>query len=448
MTERDIKAVETYTPRQYNPHTTRKLSARETGSYRSLTPSNYELQGRSAVATAMRTLQNKIKQLEGDNDALRRRYKELEDRYLEERERLQLRRTDDFAAVQTWEVSARDELLLGELRRAQGSVEEHKAKSQILEGKIRLLESEIKRANEEAAIERENSSLHLSSAQRKLRAAEEEVRELKSASQRLGSSQSIKQEELLQAETLISSLKDELSYLRDHSQLQRSTLQSSLAVKETQLAQYGAEYEAKIHRMQVESRSVHELAENYRRQLEYFKRELSQTSGLPAAKASADCWSAVGSRPQSNREEAGSDLRLSQRTEPVGKDARLSDQSTLKSLKSKSKGAKQPRTTGKSLTPRAKKKAKPVPAASPRPQTSRTREDTELDWEIRRLTETIASLSKKYRLMLESSYSSTSDLRALRLDLTSIAEALEVKSNELYRLKRLQQSALRDRMVV
>jgi chromosome segregation ATPase len=379
----------------------------------------------------MRSLQEKIKWLERENEELRLNYEELEEGYLSEKERWQHRLLNEVGSAKekAREVYSRDEALSTELKRAQQSLEEFKDKFQIAEGRIRLLENEHRRAGEQASIERENLNLQLINTQRKLEAAEEEVRDLKTAVQRHESNRGIQLEELLQAENLISSLKDELSYLRDHSEQQRTTLESGLAATEVRLAKQNTDYEQQLRQMEVKYTSSQELLESHRRQIEYLKQELAE---LQAAKE--------------EHEEAREKLvRQSHRAELVAKEAMSLNGQLAEAVKAQRasvhpKVAKRP--TNKSLTPRTKKTSK----TQSRPQTSRPRKGAEIDWEIRQLEDTIAGLNRQYRQMLHSSYTSSSDLRPLRVELNAIAESLEDKTRELSRLKRLQQASLKEQL--
>lgn len=440
MFEGNIKTFQTYTPRlDPNAHNSRqpRLSVKDLDDYRSPSPLQSESRDRSkAVASAMRSLQEKIKQLEGENAGLRSNYVELEDRYVRDRERWQQKLLTEVGAVNEKhrDVHIRDERLSVELNRTRESFEELKEKLQIAEGRVRVLETENRRSNEQTSIDRENGNLQIINLQRKLEQVEDEAKELRLINQRLETDRKVQAEELMQAEQLITSLKDELSYLRDHSELTRSTLQSSLASSEAQLIKKNAEYEQQLRQLEVKNRSLTELSENHKRQLEYLKKEIAE---IQQAKGESDIA-------------RHSMLKKSQRAEAVVKDAMSLNEQLVDAVKTQKyrrtqprKTTKRPRSASKPLTPKPKAAERHVPAQA---QTSRTRESTEVDWEIRRLEDTISNLNKQYRNMLQNSYTSSTDLKSLRVQLNAIAETLEDKTNELYRLKRMQQTALKEQI--
>jgi hypothetical protein len=124
------------------------------------------------------------------------------------------------------------------MKRALAAVEEYKEKLKIAESRLRVQETGGRREQGQTVIEKEAYSAKLRRLNTRLETTEEEARELRATNQRLAADQAVQREEVVQAEKLIASLKEELSYLRDH--------------------------------------SLTELSENHKGQLDYLKKELTE----------------------------------------------------------------------------------------------------------------------------------------------------------------------------
>jgi hypothetical protein len=399
-------------------------------------------------------MQDRIADLERENEGLKVKHSSSEDKWLRETDRLQHRLSSGSVSVHqsTRELHVRCDQLTADLQRVGEIAEEFKDKLHIAEGRVRLLETEGRRANEQASIEQENWSLQLTSARRKLEAAEEEAKELRSANQRLELDRRVRQEELSQTERLVETLKEELRYLRDHSDLQRVHLQGSLSSAEAQLGQEKAEHELQVRQLEVKNRALQELSENLRKQLEHLKKALD-TQQTAETKARVDQVSLSHQAPSRVANDATRPQKSTTRTAKALHTCRT--HRTSKPSKTDSVGTSRPQTSQEDavrelrvspLSPRTSELLRPESIASSQLPTSRLRENTEVDLEIRRVEETMARLNKQYRELLETSHGSSADLKSLRVELNAIGESLETKTNELYRLKRQQQSTLRERL--
>lgn len=410
-----------------------------------------------SVANAMRSMQDRIADLERENEGLKAKYASSEDKWLRETDRLQHRLSSESVSVHqtTRELHVRCDQLRADLQRVGEIAEEFKDKLHIAEGRVRLLETEARRVNEQASIEQENWSLQLTSARRKLEAAEEEAKELRSANQRLELDRRVRQEELSQSERLVETLKEELRYLRDHSDLQRVNLQGSLSSAEVQLGQEKTEHELQVRQLEVKNRVLQELSENLRRQLEHLKRALDrqQTAETKArvdrvslSQHSYQAPSRVSNDTTKPQKSTTRSAKASHtcRTYRTSKPSKIDSNGTSRPQTSQEDAVRELRVSP--LSPRTSELLRPESIASSQLPTSRLRENTEVDLEIRRVEETMARLNKQYRELLETSHGSSTDLKSLRVELNAIGESLETKTNELYRLKRQQQSTLRERL--
>lgn len=334
-----------------------------------------------AVAQAMRSLQEKIRHLDSENEGLRRRLVSLDQRYTQEREQWQ-RYAGHGGTTTVKSVTSPHESTQGDLKRALAAVEEYKEKLRIAESQLRVQQTEGRREQGQAVIEKEAYSLKLGRLSSRLETVEEEAKELRATNQRLEAARAVHHEEIVQAEKLIVSLKEELSYLRDHCDLQKSTLQSSFASSEAQLSSQIEEYKQKLRQLEVRNHSLTELSDNHKQQLDYLKKELTELQRLRSHDESATL-------------------------QPKTKPSQLKLNRTRRSRLTQSRSRQQSHHSQESLEERA---------------------------EIGRLQEAIATLNQQYRHLLETS--SAVDLQTLRLELNSIAETLEDNTSQLIRLKR------------
>ncbi|CAG9331794.1 unnamed protein product [Blepharisma stoltei] len=396
-----------------------------------------------SLAGAMRALQDKIHLLETENSDLKERLIAAESKGQKDREQWQARCMEELKQASTKDKSMQSRILEleEELRKHLQRVLILEEQLKIKETQIRHCENEIKRNIDQYVIDKENTSLQLEHLQKQLVAKSKEEKNLKLAAEKSEREKNLANEELAQEKRISSGLKAEVQYLRENASSQRSSLQKNFEIIEAELTKQNQDFSQKIRELEIKLRSLKELNNNQSQQIDFLKKENQQLQ--TANKVSED------SRVEVLRNKTNDDSMLSQKKVPrkPSRSGKLSvtiksksptPHSSTKSLLSEpNRTARHPYgTQKKSLGERSLSQLMP----------NKAERDEDCQTDIEKVEQEISSLNIKYKRLLQHSQEATGDLGGLRRELSSLAADMEKKNEELYELKRRQQSILKQRL--
>ena len=363
-----------------------------------------EFAGSKAYSLAMKALQDRIQSLETENIRLQETLSVQESKGFQDKSKLQQRYLQDLE-----DAKARETSLIKQLEEAQDALH---AKNRLV-GK---LEDDCRAAIERGREQGEDSTKtairlrdeleqRTSQTEHLRKQLESKVADLQTLQQLLTKSESdsrVLQEQIERSQELVATLQGELDFLRTNGHAQRLTLQKNLSHVETELGKQNAEYLQRMRQLEVKNKHLTDLAESQKSQLEYLKQEVIELQRM-------------------NRESEEGRLALLQGRGSVD-------------LGEQEKKQKTHRPKRQDSTHRSKRSSPP-----PQKEVEEGDETTE-----ERLEREIAAYNRQYKALLQKSQEPGADLASLRVELNSVAAAMEAKSNHLYSLKK-QRSFSRDK---
>ena len=367
-----------------------------------------EASSSKAYTLAMKALQDRIQSLETDNLRLQETLSVQESKGYQEKSKLQQRYLQDLE-----EAKGKETALVKKLEEMQDALHAKNREIAKLEddcraadGRGRGQEDERRKAFSRLQDELEQRTAQVEHLRKQL---DSKGNELQTTQQLLAKSEAdsrVLQEQYERSQELVSTLQGELEFIRSNGQAQRHTLQKNLSHVETELGKQNADYLQRMRQLEVKNKHLTDLAESQKSQLDYLKQEMLELQRM-------------------NRQSEEARLAMLQ-----GKGRSTPDSVDLgeHEKKQRTHRVKRPESTHRS------KRSSPLPK-----EAEESEETTE-----ERLEREIAAYNRQYKSLLHKSQEPGADLASLRVELNSVAAAMEAKSNHLYSLKK-QRSFTRDK---
>ena len=406
-----------------------------------------------SVASAMRALQDRIRALEGENSALRHTIKMYEDKSKNELERLQQRYYQD-----TQYATDKEKTFVNKQRELEEELRKHIARGNQMQDRLAISETEAKHLREELKrtedlyrIEKENWSLERESYHRALSSKNNEEKSLAGLVKKLESEKEIIADELKQQRNINQTMQAELEFIQKNSETRTYSLQKNLEQIENELAKQNSDNLQKLKQVEIQNKSLVAQLEQRDKQVNFLKSEVEKLQR--SLKDSEDAR--VSLLSQSSKENLSSNTPRKARsilktprsnsrpasTTRMRSTPRSSDSHTPRSHRvapiNRSKSRKDDLSSSQNLS--ATHRASPYNNHTSESEDSIAREIASTEREIN-------EMNKRYKSLLRRSYEGGVDLPTIRAEIGNLAQSLEVKSNELYLLKKKQSSILRDRL--
>ena len=379
-----------------------------------------------AYSLAMKALQDRIQTLESDNLRLQEFASVNESKGYQERSKLQQRYIEEIEEGKAKELDLvkKIEELQDALHAKNRTVTKLEEDNRAVEARVRGVEEEMRKGSQRMESEHEQKSSQLDHVKKQLESRATEIQSLQHLLTKTESDSRLTLEELSHAKELIATLQSELDFLRRNGQAQRSTLQKNLSHVETELSKQNSEYLQRMRQLEVKNKHLQDLADSQKSQLEYLKQEVVELQKMNRQSEEARIALLQGrghSRPGS-----------SEPAEP-GEKQRHSKvhRSKRSSTSQKSKRSETPQDDQYYAEVQTEAVVKEV-KESDDPATEE------------RLEREIAAYNRQYKALLQKSQEPGADLASLRVELNSVAAAMEAKSNHLYTIKK-QRSFARER---
>lgn len=369
-----------------------------------------EVSSSKAYTLAMKALQDRIQALETSNLRLQETLSVQEAKEYQERSRLQQRYLQDLEEGKAKEAALAKKL--EELQDALYTKSRQVAKLEddyrAAEGRGRGQEDESRKAHSRLQEELEQRTAQVEHLRKQL---DSKGNELQTVQQMLGKSEAdsrVLQEQFERSQELVANLQGELEFLRTNGQVQRHTLQKNLSHVETELGRQNADYLQRMRQLEVKNKHLTDLAESQKSQLDYLKQEVLELQRM-------------------NRQSEEARLAMLQ-----GKGVSRPESVDLGEQEKKHRMHRGKRPDSAHRSKRS----------SPPPRESEESDETTEE----RLEREIAAYNRQYKSLLHKSQEPGADLASLRVELNSVAAAMEAKSNHLYSLKK-QRSFTREKPV-
>lgn len=373
---------------------------------------NFASKDSKACAGAMRALQERLKDLESENIDLKDKQIVLESRCNNDREKWQTRLMEEVQLNKE-----KESLYSNKLHEQEEQIERLQLRICTLEEQVKIKETQVKYAEkdtfrlmEQFKVDVESLNIQIELLQKALNEKSSETKSTSSAVDRLEREKNLIAEELKQEKRISSSLQSEVNFLRENHENQRSSLQKNLEALESNLLKNTSELTSKVKELEIKNKSLREMNSNQSRQIEHLRKEISELSKL-------------NKRSEENKE-----------PKDVKKQNESIKRTPVKSLSRTNIRSKSPQKT--------LKKEKSLTGLGPR----------ESEDDVRKMIEesekNLDKLNQRYKTLLGLSYKDTSDLATVRKDMAKIADEIDLKSEELYDLKKKQQEFLRAKLLV
>ena len=381
---------------------------------RSPSINTYNLASRDskACAGAMRALQDRLKDLESENIDLKDKQIVLESRCNNDREKWQTRLMEEVQLNKE-----KESLYSNKLHEQEEQIERLQLRICTLEEQVKIKETQVKYAEkdsfrlmEQFKVDVESLNIQIELLQKALNEKSSETKSTSTAADRLEREKNLIAEELKQEKRISSSLQSEVNFLRENHENQRSSLQRNLETLESELLKNTSELTSKVKELEIKNKSLREMNTNQTRQIEHLRKEISELSKL------------------SKRNEEAKEPKDTKKPNEGLK------RTPVKSMSRTNIRSKSPQKT--------LKKEKSFTGLAAR----------ESEDDVRKMIEesekNLDKLNQRYKTLLGLSYKDTSDLATVRKDMSKIADEIDLKSEELYDLKKKQQEFLRAKLLV
>lgn len=413
-----------------------------------------------SAASALRALQDKLRDLETENYSLKQSIQSLEDKSYTERERLHQKYYQDISYA-----SDKEKSLYNRMRELEDNLAKQTERANIYEEKYAILETqcshlkeELKRNTDIYRIEKENWTLQFDHYERLLRGRTGEDESLTNAVNQLENEKALLQEEVKQLQHMNSTLQAELDFLQQNTDSRTTSLRKNLHALEEELNKQREDNTQKIQQLEAHIRGLNAQIEQKDRQITYLKREVDKFVFENKIADSAKTALNQHTRTDSGKLNTSSTSQLSPRR---GTPKR-------RSQRSNSSASRQRSTTPKRTEPKSPRISNPFnrhigahledqpsrqmvsPKRLQSPISTRNKERFESEDEIAKsienLEKVIKDMNRKYKDLLQRCHEEKSDLAQLRNEINGLAKVLEEKSNDLYLLKKRQASLFRDKL--
>jgi chromosome segregation ATPase len=261
--------------------------------------------------------------------------------------------------------------------------------------------------------------------------------EIQTLQQLLSKSESdsrVTEEALAQAQELISTLQSELDFLRRNGQVQRSTLQKNLSHVETELSKQNGEYLQKMRQLEVKNKHLQDLADSQKSQLDYLKQEIVELQTMNRQSEEARI-ALLQTRGETTEEQVSTTPKSTKIQASRPKRVSPYDKTAKPSLHKTEDGTTNPHFPQAENDFFESTETAGFGHRKPRPDE---------EGEESRLEREISAYNQQYKTLLHRSQEPGADLASLRVELNSVATAMEAKSNHLYAVKK-QKSFSRDK---
>jgi len=359
-----------------------------------------EASSSKAYTLAMKALQDRIQTLETDNLHLQETLSVQESKGYQDRSRLQQRHLQDLEEGKAKETALAKKL--EELQDAYHAQSRQVAKLEddcrAAEGRGRGQEDESRKAHSRLQEELEQRTAQVEHLRKQLDSKGSEVQTVQQLLAKSEADSRVLLEQFERSQELVANLQGELEFLRTNGQAQRHTLQKNLSHVETELGKQNADYLQRMRQLEVKNKHLTDLAESQKSQLDYLKQEVLELQRMNRQSEEARLAMLQGkgvSRPES---------------------VDLGEQEK----KHRTQRGKRPDSVHRSKR------------SSPPPRESEESEETTEE----RLEREIVAYNRQYKSLLHKSQEPGADLASLRVELNSVAAAMEAKSNHLYSLKK------------
>lgn len=364
-----------------------------------------------AVSAAMRALQDRIRLLEAENEHLVRSLRLSEDREMQEAAVWKSKQEDLLKTEKLLRNRIRE--LEDEIRNIKNSLQNAIEQVHILENQIRVNQTEAYRSTEQCKLDKETWILEKERLEKALEEKGGSERQLRSRITALEVREKAMIEEIRNVQELKKELEGEVSYLRANKAKETKSLQKTLAEVENDLKSQNAELKGRVQTLEAKNSKLTELAHRRKEEVEYVKKEM-QTIRASSSPRKHSPASQHHSRKSSGRPP------LSERTHTPH-------------------SRPENRHIGAHLTPSNSDPNVHIPKAE-------LLDESQLNRRIQQIEAELDEDSWKYQSLLQQSQNSKTDLGALRTEMDVLADAMDVKTSKLLKLKKEHNEAARLRL--
>lgn len=405
-----------------------------------------------SVASAMRALQDKIRSLDSENNALRNTIKLYEEKSKSELDRWQQKYYQDtqYSTDKEKTFFLKQRELEEELRKHITRANQMQDRLGIVETEANHLREEVKRSSDIFKIEKENWSLERENYQRTLNSKSSDEKSLLSVVKKLEGEKMIVEEELKQQKNITQAMQSELEFIQQNSETRTYSLQRNLEQIENELAKQNSDNLQKLKQVEIQNKSLVAQLEQRDKQVNFLKSELDKLQQTLKSSEAAR-YSLMSQTPT----ESSGKSSTPRKTRSILKTPRPSSRQSSTSRKRSAPRSSEPRTP-RTSTPHNRhigghkdelSSSQSLSTFRSALNTDRTSDSEDsIAREISTTEREINEMNRRYKSLLQRSYENGVDLPSIRVEIGNLAQSLEAKSNELYLLKKKQSNILRDKL--
>jgi hypothetical protein len=226
-----------------------------------------------AYVAAMKALQDKIITIECYNSDLTEKLKASETRLAEEKREWEFRFLEERQNNESTERNLKQKII--ELENIEKETKNSKFKTEevikFLEIKLKFNEDHIKRLEEQIKIDHENFQLEAECFKNSIKALETQEKALRKTLENEKREKKLALEEIRQQNMLITNLEDDLNFLRDNDNINRVKIEENFKSLKSELMHQNQENLQLIKKLNIKNKSLHKLASESKKQGEYYK---------------------------------------------------------------------------------------------------------------------------------------------------------------------------------
>ncbi|CAG9311269.1 unnamed protein product [Blepharisma stoltei] len=399
-----------------------------------------------AYANAMRALQERIKALESENAYLKDKISSIEGKGNSDREKWQQRLMEEVKNSGQKEKQYQNTIidLEQEIKNLTERMMVGEEQMKIKDDQILYQINQGKTNYEQFILDRDNLCLEIEHLKNQLAAKMNEHQSSSNFVLGLERDKKLTEEENSQLRRINATLEEEVAFLRESTHQQKSSLQKSYQDFENEVNLKASEFLQTIKELEIKNKGLNEIATNQKKQIEYLKKEINDLHDYKKASLTQKIESLSSS---SSRKQLSPSIEESKARRPKKSLSIKANENHVQKSRSpicetccRRESSKTPKSSLKKPIPQ-KSFSKSVKINDPAPTT-----EEDIFSSIQSLEKEISSLGQKYKHLLQTSQEGTSDLSALRKEITETSSEIQQKSDALYELKKKHHSILREKL--